>query len=502
MPATETTLPVIARQDQDGSIIFDAATIPAIADSQSAFMIFYLTQSDEQNGYGTVIQLDEDHGAAIYPDLNPEYTYLFYKDDQGQLQTLLWCIELATRTPDGLYIAQAKVHGRGVTNEDMQRFSQIMVANGQANAPAPQHDLAEAASMPSTPAASAPPASAPTPSIAPNPTPAEPQLSSQPAPQPTPPPAPPAAEPTPPVAEPAPTPQPASPATDPLAGYNVGGDNQPQPVSPTLPPTDTPAAQNDQTAQPNAAPPTSEGQPTPPSTVIDDSLWPTPAPQDTATPPAVAAEPPSLSLPPLPDQGLAAQPEPTPAAEPTPAPTPQPAEPQPAAASQPAMPSLPPLPQLPPTPSLEPTPATEPQLQASSPSEPIPPQPVVPNTPPQSATAASTQPSQPKNPVGRPPKPLLTDATWTVDQPDFAWAKSISRDPIGPNKEALRQKVQQQIQRNQPNLLQDPAFKPALDQAFEAICQTYELTPTARQDILKSLLNGRIVENLVKSLGN
>jgi hypothetical protein len=112
----------------------------------------------------------------------------------------------------------------------------------------------------------------------------------------------------------------------------------------------------------------------------------------------------------------------------------------------------------------------------------------------------NSQPAGPKNPVGRPPKPLLTDAAWIVDQADFAWAKSISRDSIAANRDTLYQKIQQQIRQNQPELLNNSTFVQQFDQAFQAICQTYELTPTARQDILKSLLNGRIIENLVKSL--
>jgi hypothetical protein len=128
-------------------------------------------------------------------------------------------------------------------------------------------------------------------------------------------------------------------------------------------------------------------------------------------------------------------------------------------------------------------------------------QPTATSMPDAEVTSADNQPAPaPKNPVGRPPKPLLSDAAWRVEQSDFAWAKSISRDDIGPNKDLLRHKVTKQIERNDPDLLQNEAFMGAFAQAFDAICQTYELAPTARQDILKSLLNGRVVENIAKSL--
>jgi hypothetical protein len=124
----------------------------------------------------------------------------------------------------------------------------------------------------------------------------------------------------------------------------------------------------------------------------------------------------------------------------------------------------------------------------------------------QSATSNDiTQPSSPsssspaKNPVGRPQKPLLSDAAWRVEQSDFSWAKSISRESIEPHRDQLRQKINAQIEQNQPELLHNTQFTAAFDQAFNAVLQAYELTPTARQDILKSLLNGRIVENLIKA---
>jgi hypothetical protein len=147
------------------------------------------------------------------------------------------------------------------------------------------------------------------------------------------------------------------------------------------------------------------------------------------------------------------------------------------------LPPLPALSQLP-QPETNPQPSVQPQ---SWPQPPLPDQPsiIVTN----------------RNPVGRPPKPLLSETTWLVDQNDFAWAKAISRDPIAAHQSELRQKVNNQIQRNQPELLTNPSFQPALDQAFMAVCQTYDLAPTARQDLLKSLLNGRIIENIVKSLG-
>lgn len=394
MPALELTLPQIARQEADGTINFNAGGISTIATSPQSFMIFYLTQEDEQNGYGTVIQLDEQHQAFIYPDLNPEYTYLFYKNEQAQIQTLLWCIEFATRTTDGLYVTQAKVHGRGVTEEDMQRFNQIMLT--PPTAPQSQHSLTETY------------------------VPAQQSSASQPT----------ATEPA--VAEPT--------------------------IQPILDTTTTPTV----ASQPDLL---------------------APIPSDTATMPLSEPQTPQST-----PQTVVTAPE-TPAAQPMPVMS---------------FPDLPPLPSLPPQPAAAPTPSqptyVQPEPQTAF-------APVLETAPvPESASTASTNQTQlseeqaAKNPVGRPPKPLLSDAAWNVDQADFAWAKSISRESITGYQDILRQKIQQQIQRNQPELLNNPGFTPAFNQAFAAICQTYELTPTARQDILKSLLNGRIIENLSKSL--
>jgi hypothetical protein len=406
-------------------------------------MIFYLSQTDEQNGYGTVIQLDEHHQASIYPDLNPEYTYLFYKDEQGQLQTLLWCIEFATRTEDGLYITQAKIHGRGVTEEDMQRFNQIMISPTQPAAPA--HNLAEtytptpttapASSIPnpspSTPAAPQPAVSQPEASPAvPNfmgtdtalpPTPPQPAMSQPIEPQ---------------ALEPAPV-QPAMPMP-----------SEPVPATLSTPPQPTPI--------------------TPEATNVTQNI---PAPSNTAP----------ITFPSLPDLGLPSQP-----------------------ASEQPMPEF----DLPPLPDLAAPAQAQPDapLSQSSPfsaGQPVAPAQTIPPVVPNSAPAMpqpSPSAAQSKNPVGRPPKPLLSEATWAVDQADFSWAKAISREPIAANRDQLRQKLNNQIQRNQPELFNNPNFASALDQAFAAICQAYDLAPTARQDLLKSLLNGRIVENLAKTL--
>src|SRR5690606_37586314 len=115
----------IATQQGD-AITFDASSIQSLSNVSEVFLIFYLSKEDEYNGYGTVIQLDPaTKQATIYSDLNPEYTYLFYKNESGELQSLLWCIEIATRTSDGLFIAHAKSYGRGISEEDLQRFSRV-----------------------------------------------------------------------------------------------------------------------------------------------------------------------------------------------------------------------------------------------------------------------------------------------------------------------------------------------------------------------------------------
>ena len=149
---------------------------------------------------------------------------------------------------------------------------------------------------------------------------------------------------------------------------------------------------------------------------------------------------------------------------------------------------LPPLPELPTLPNIESTHSTE---DAAAPAD-------ASSEEPQSADTNDNSPSRGKNPVGRPQKPLLSDAAWRVEQSDFSWAKSISRDSIEPNRDKLHEKVFKQIERNQPELLQDSEFMQAFEATYASVLQTYELAPTARQDILKSLLNGRIIENLAK----
>ena len=44
--------------------------------------------------------------------------------------------------------------------------------------------------------------------------------------------------------------------------------------------------------------------------------------------------------------------------------------------------------------------------------------------------------------------------------------------------------------------MEDWQFNGAFDQAFNALCITYELVPAIRHDIIKSLLNGRVVESV------
>ena len=85
-PSTVARLPLnqIASQQQD-AIVFNVSALTSIG-NEAAYLIFYLSKEDEYNGYGTVIQLDpQTKQAAIYADLNPEYTYLFYKNEQDQL---------------------------------------------------------------------------------------------------------------------------------------------------------------------------------------------------------------------------------------------------------------------------------------------------------------------------------------------------------------------------------------------------------------------------------
>ena len=388
----------IARQEPD-AIIFDVSGLPSLAQSPEVFLIFYLAKEDEQNGYGTIIQLDEaTRQAAIYADLNPEYTYLFYQNSQGELQSLLWCIEVATRTADGLFIAHAKSYGRGISQEDLARVSQA-----EQRPPAAEHSLAETYT-PQPAAAQPAPESPPQPAQAQQPTIATaPQAEvnsnapTQPAAMPSPAPAPPQAQP-----------------------------QQPQPQQ--------------QTAQPQA-------QPNQPLSFVNE--------------PDYAELENDLNLPPLPASAQPATP-----------PTAQPASP---ATSEDV---LSPIPDI-----LAPA-----QSEFSQ-------QPATPAPAPTQGTSSS-RPPRPKQGVGRPPKPLMQDKLWPVSPEDFSWLKSVSRQPIAEYKELLRQKTVQQIRTNRPGLMEDWQFNGAFDQAFNALCITYELVPAIRHDIIKSLLNGRVVESV------
>lgn len=395
-------LPQIARQEAD-AIIFDVSAIPSLSTEVEIFLIFYLSKEDEQNGYGTVIQLDpQTKQAAIYADLNPEYTYLFYQNEQRQLQSLLWCIEVASRTSDGLFVAHAKSFGRGISSEDVQRFSQAAQTQNQ---PQTQHQLAEAY----TPQAPTPAPAPPAPSMSPT----HPQSI------------------------------PANPAANTPAATSAP--LPPSPSTPVAPPAPAVSAPLSFTDQPNDQGPAEE-----------------------------------LHLPPLPTTT------------------------QPAAAIAPANPNLP-LPSstappatnpaattIPPNPVVAPPPQPEPE---ANPFDDIPD--ILSGLPAPTIQGASVTPKQP---VGRPPKPLLQDQLWPVSPDDFTWVKTVSRLPINEFKEELHQKVIKQIRQNKPGLIEDWQFHGAFEQAFAALCATYDLIPALRHDILKSLLNGRVIENVYADL--
>ena len=90
----------------------------------------------------------------------------------------------------------------------------------------------------------------------------------------------------------------------------------------------------------------------------------------------------------------------------------------------------------------------------------------------------------------------MQDQLWPVSPEDFVWVKNMSRQPIAEFKDALHQKVMLQIRTNKPGLMEDWQFAGIFEQAFNALCTTYELIPALRHDILKALLNGRVVDNL------
>lgn len=425
----ELKLANVVHQQQD-AIVFEGAQIPQLAGAAESFLIFYLTEQDEQNGFGTVIQLDPStKQAAIFADLNPEYAYLFFTDEQGQLQTLLWCIEFATRTPDGLYVTQAKVHGRGVSEIDMQRLSQIPVPGAT---PQAEHPLAEADPLPQPTQAAPLPADAFL-----DPQPAAPQMMAQ-------------------------------------------------PVAPSTPELQLPPLPSAPAAVAPSAP----------------SMAVAPAGQTVVAPTSPAA---TSSMPsPAPDL-LAA--EPAPSLMPMPEPQPDWNQPRPAAPSQsntmtPSAPlepmnsntdwnnpgantaidtlnldPLPPLPDLPAQPVQATMPAAAPQLKPLMPQQPA--------------------VSQDKQPVGRPPKPLTADQAWMIEPQDFTWLKQISREPLEAHKDELRQKIIKQIRKNRPGLVDDWQFHGAFEQAFLAVAQTYDLVPSLRHDLLKSLLNGKVVDQVV-----
>ncbi len=435
--ATQFKLTDVVYQQQDATV-FNGAVIPSIAGSAEAFIIFYLSREDEQNGYGTVIQLDnETKQAAIFADLNPEYSYLFFKDEQGALQTLLWCIEFATRTADGLFVTQAKVYGRGISEQELKNLAQ----------PAAQqpYELRE----PVSPIAQAP-TTAPPPQM-----PAQ-QPAVSPRPQPTPTPAaPPLQTPSTPHSSPQP-PQSVAPMAEPARQTSTP---QPLPSTQALP-MESAAAWSEP--------------------VVSQQ----PKPQSSASQTANAGE---LNLPHLPElPSLPAMPASnwSPAAtSTTPAPTIDPSS-QNSRLELPPLPALPDLPQVPP-------------VQPAMPQQPSQPSASAPAAQPAAESSAPVNQS-PRQPVGRPPKPLIQDRLWMISAEDFTWLKTISRDPIDANKELLRQKIIGQIRLNQPNLIEDWQFLGQFEQAFAAICMTYDLVPGLRHDLLKSLLNGRVVDGVVK----
>jgi hypothetical protein len=94
----------------------------------------------------------------------------------------------------------------------------------------------------------------------------------------------------------------------------------------------------------------------------------------------------------------------------------------------------------------------------------------------------------------------MAESSWPIDQNDFIWIKQISHDLLGQQNETmLRQKMAAQIKQNRPELVANTQFMASLEAVFESVCQVYALTPVVRQDLLKALLNGRIIENLAKS---
>lgn len=486
-PSSVTKLPLhqIATQHAD-AIVFDATSISSLG-NDAAFLIFYLSKEDEFNGYGTVIQLDpQTKQAAIYSDLNPEYTYLFYANEQGQIQTLLWCIEVATQTADGLFIAHAKTYGRGISADDLKLFKQVDLPENQ---PQPQHSLAESYAPAATSA------------LQPNQTNVAP-LPSQPAPQMQ---ASTAAQPTTMTGNLAqPSPPPASMASAPAQTSVVQ-------------PTDSPNQAQNQTESPLPLP------------NFQQALSPTPSSPSTQAPQA-----PQAPQPPTVEPATLQQPvfNTTPVQQAVP--TGETVLP----ASKPEMPEVAPMPTTPPTQplsfiseeadsedtmtsdvmelNLPPLTTQQPPITPEgNPSSAMPAdmpgailQPVMPSPSPaqpaaqqQSAMNNQTQ-ATPKQPVGRPPKPLLQDQLWTISPDDFIWVKNMSRQPIRDFQDVLHQKTVQQIRTNKPGLMEDWQFTGHFEQAFNSLCTTYELIPALRHDILKALLNGRVVENLRKSLGN
>ncbi len=465
-PTTVTRLPLnqIATQQQD-AIVFDVSSIASLG-NEASFLIFYLSKEDEYNGYGTVIQLDpQTKQAAIYADLNPEYTYLFYTNEQGQLQTLLWCIEVSTQTRDGLFIAHAKSYGRGISPEDLQRFKQVDLSENQ---PQAQHGLAESY----TPAAQPTP---PSPSPLPSPAATAPSLPTD--------------------TSSANSVQTATSAVaqPPAANNQVSLESAPQPAVPA--PGSSPHSQNAQ-QQPHASYSTPVAPPISSPTVSQKPLPDLPpSPDSTTTPSPTQAEPnPAQTTPPV-------QSAPNPA---TSRPT-QPLSFTEESSSQPTTAmelNLPPLAAQPAAPSQ----AADSSAMAAPVADIL--QPIMP--PAQSAVQTQTQPTPsnqarpapPKQPVGRPPKPLLQDQLWPVSPEDFTWVKNMSRQPIAEFRDQIHQKAVQQIRTHKPGLMEDWQFTGLFEQAFAALCVTYELIPALRHDILKSLLNGRVVENIHKTQRN
>lgn len=444
---TTIQLQQIASAQQD-AIVFDVSSIPSLANEQEIYLIFYLSKEDEASGYGTVIQLDpQTKQAAIYADLNPEYTYLFYADKQNQLASLLWCIEVATRTQDGLFIAHAKSYGRGVSEAELQQYTaqnQPQAARPLAEAYTPQTNpsATESASSSSAPSPDSPaqPGSQPQADVSAQNNPAAPsqpsqsnanltsfdQLTAQ--------------------AQPAVNPAPSMQTEIPPAPSMTFDQNNPSATTPTNLPTNQPTDQA--------------------------SSWDTAPQSNTPEPPT--NQPPAFN----PD---------------SPTPTPGPADPAEAESPAPAQPQSS-------TPSLQ---ASNPNSQTDSPAMSSPdasPAPIM-DIPdifsPRPSLSSVAQPT-PKQPVGRPQKQLKADQLWTVSQQDFSWAKAMSRSTMDEIKDELWQKVIKQIRANRPGLIEDWEFHGAFEEAFHALAMTYDLLPALRHDILKALLNGRVAENVAK----